>query len=80
MASITISDLRPVGSELLLDSQLFQTLTDEEAKKISGGAATRVINHYHDGRLVRSVNDGVNDGIIDNYYTYSDPQLTKKSA
>jgi hypothetical protein len=73
MASITISDLRPVGSELLLDSQLFQTLTDEEAKKIAGGLATRVINFYHDGRLIRSVSDGVNDGIIDNNYTYSNP-------
>ena len=69
MASITISDLRPVGSELLLDSQLFQTLTDEEAKKIAGGI--KVTNYYHDGRLTRSTSDGVNDGVIDNKYTYS---------
>jgi hypothetical protein len=68
MASITISDLRPVGSELLLDSQLFQTLTDEEAKKIAGA---RVTNYYHNGRLVRSIDNGVNDRIIDNNYTYS---------
>ena len=71
MASITITDLRPVGSELLLDSQLFQNLTDEEAKKIAGGLAAKVTNYYHDGRITRSINDGVNDGAIDNYYTYS---------
>jgi hypothetical protein len=69
MASITISDLRPVGSELLLDSQLFQTLTDEEAKKIAGGF--KVTNTFKDGRLTKTESDGVNDGIVVNNYTYS---------
>jgi hypothetical protein len=71
MASITISDLRSVGSELLLGSQLFQTLTNEEAKKIAGGLAAKVTNTYKDGRLIKSISDGVNDGVIENNYTYS---------
>jgi hypothetical protein len=66
MASITISDLRPVGSELLLDSQLFQTLTDEKAKKIAGGRTQ--INVYSNGTLVSSTNDGVNNGVTVNIY------------
>jgi hypothetical protein len=66
MASITISDLRPVGSELLLDSQLFQTLTDEKAKKIAGGRTTT--NVYQNGKLVYSSSDGINNGVVVNHY------------
>lgn len=66
MASITISDLRPVGSELLLDSQLFQTLTGEKAKKIAGGLT--VTNVYQDGKLVSSADDGVDNGVTINIY------------
>jgi hypothetical protein len=67
MASVTISDLRPVCSELLLDSQLIQTLTDEKAKKIVGGLATEV-NVYQDGKLVSSTDDGVDNGVTINIY------------
>jgi len=67
MASITISDLPPVGSELLLDSQLFQTLTEEKAKKIVGGLATEV-NVYQDGKLISSTDDGVDNGVTVNIY------------
>lgn len=67
MTSIKISDLRPVGSELLLDSQLFQTLTGEEAEKIVGGFTD--VNVYKNGKLVTSTSDGVKNGVIINIYT-----------
>ena len=69
MASIKISDQRPVSSELLLDSQSLQALTDEEAKKIVGGF--KVTHYYHNGRLEKSTDDGVNDGRVEHKYTYS---------
>jgi hypothetical protein len=67
MASITISDLRPVGSEFLLDSQLFQALTDEDTKKIVGGIQTE-FNVYQDGVLISSTSDGVDNGVTINIY------------
>lgn len=54
-------------------------LSEEQLQQIAGGSA-RVINFYHDGRLVRSVSDGVNDGIIDNNYTYSSDVLSKGTS
>lgn len=38
MATIVISELRPTGSELFLDSETFMTdLTDNDLNEISGG-------------------------------------------
>lgn len=45
MASITISDLRPAGSELFQDSESFlNELTDREMLGIAGGAKKRNIS------------------------------------
>jgi hypothetical protein len=70
MASIKISDLRSVGSEFLLDSQLFQALTDEEAKKIVGGLETD-FKVYQDGVLISSTSDGVDNGVTIEIYKWT---------
>jgi lactobin A/cerein 7B family class IIb bacteriocin len=40
MASITVSNLRPIGSDLFMDSESFMdALTDNELAEINGGAS-----------------------------------------
>lgn len=44
MAAIVISDIRPVGSELFLDSESFMAdLTDSELNGVSGGITPAVL-------------------------------------
>jgi hypothetical protein len=40
MANITVSDLRPAGSDLFADSESFmQELTEQEIRKLLGGGS-----------------------------------------
>uniref|UniRef100_A0A2P0ZG77 Class IIb bacteriocin, lactobin A/cerein 7B family n=1 Tax=[Tolypothrix] sp. PCC 7415 TaxID=373957 RepID=A0A2P0ZG77_9CYAN len=44
MASITVSNLRPIGSDLFMDSESFMdALTDNELAEINGGASPVLI-------------------------------------
>ncbi len=72
MASITITELRPASSELLLDSESFLNELNEQEMSIYGGRRRRVINIDIDSVVTvisqLSVSIGIslitNDGVV----------------